>query len=39
MLLLEKFMSTSASTTECYVYCLVISENYVTPTLHNPLGY
>ena len=38
-LLLEKFMSMFAETTECHVYCLVISENYVTPSLHNYFGY
>lgn len=26
-------------TTECHVYCLVISVNYVTPTLYSYLGY
>lgn len=30
-------MNTFANTIECYVVCLVTSENYVTPAPHNHL--
>lgn len=39
MLLLDKFMNNFAYTIEWYVYCLVTSENYVTPVLHNDYGH